>query len=51
MAKKFSVSDLHRLSPATDSAASLNAAEVPNTTCRDTIVETGFLAGAAKDEK
>lgn len=54
MSKKFSVSDLHRLSPVTDPAASLNVAEAgyqAQLTCNQTIIETGLATDAAKDEK
>lgn len=52
MAKTFSVSDLHRLSPAADPASSLNVAAFgPETTCLQTIVDTGGFTSAAEDEK
>jgi hypothetical protein len=51
MSKKFSVSDLHRLSPAVDPASSLSVAEAgypAQVTCNETIIETGVFTDATK---
>lgn len=51
MAKKFSVYDLHRLSPAADSASSLHFNAVGTPTCLQTVVDTDVITRAAEDEK